>query len=158
GYELLDRPQGELRVLVQVPGGEVGVEEGGVQLRGGEAVEETLAGPEPDDRVVLLGEGDGAGDDPDPPPAEVIERADLGPVARYDQPEPGAGIGDALGDAARRARVDRLAGDDVAAALRQAMPGAVGTGAPVELDRSAQDPADSLGHGGIQAPRPAGRG
>ena len=72
---------------------------------------------------------------------------------RDDQPEPGAGIGDAPGHAARRARVDRLAGDDVAAPLGQAMPGAIGAGAPVELDRPAQDPADPLGHGRVQAPR-----
>ena len=61
----------ELRVVVQGPGGEVGVEERGVEPRGLEAVEERLARLEPGDRVVLLREGDGAGHDPDPLAAEV---------------------------------------------------------------------------------------
>ena len=100
----------ELRVLVQVPGGEVGVEERGVELRGREPVEQRLAGREPDDRVVLLREGHRAGHDPDPLAAEVGQRADcLRRVAGDDQPEPGAGVGDAPGHVAGRAR-SRAAG------------------------------------------------
>ena len=158
GHVFGHEPQAKLRVLVQVPGGEVRVEQGGVQPGAVEPVEHFLAGLEPSDRVVFLRDGDRPGHEPDPLPAEVGQGRDPSDVARDHQPESGPGIRDAPGDAARRPGVERLAGDDVAAALGQAMPGALGAAAPVELDRPAQGAAQPLGDGHVQAPGLAVRG
>ena len=146
-------PQLEPGMLVQVPGGEVGVQERGVQPRGLEPIEQLFARLEAGDRVVLLREGHRAGHDPDPFAAEVGQGTDASRVARDHQPELGAGIGNAPGHVARRPGLMRLADDHVTTAVGQAMPGALGTGTPVEFDRPPQDAAHLLRHGHIEALR-----
>ena len=154
GDVLGDEPQRppEPGVFVEVPGGEVRVQEGGVERCGRESIEQRFAARKPDQHVVLLGDGHRAGHDPDPPAAEIGQRADRGRVAWDHQAELGTRVGDAPGHRAGRAGIERLAEHHVAAALGQAVPGALGTGTPVELDRPAQAAAQPLGHGDIQPP------
>ena len=69
-------------MLVQVPGGEVGIQERGVERAGREAVQQLFARLEPDDRVVLLREGHRPGHDADPLAAEIGQRADARRASR----------------------------------------------------------------------------
>ena len=118
-------PQAELGMTVQVPGGEVGVQECGVEPAGLEAVQQLFARLEASHRVVLLRDGHRAGHDPDPLAAEIGQGTEPSRVARDHQTELGAGIGNAPGHVARRPGLVRLAEHHVAAAGGQAMPGAL---------------------------------
>ena len=66
----------ELRMSMQIPGGEVGVQKRGVELPGLEPVQELFARFEAGHHVVLLREGHRAGHDPDPFAAKVGQGTD----------------------------------------------------------------------------------
>ena len=149
-YVVRQQPQAELGMLVQIPGGEVGVQKRGVERCGLESVQELFARLEASDRVVVLRDGDRAGHDTNAFAAKVGEGLDALRFARDHQPELSAGIRNAPGYLARRSGFMRLADHEVAAAFGQAMPGTLGAGAPVKFDRPPQDPAHLLDHGHVE--------
>src|SRR5262245_4101860 len=140
---------------VQVPGGEIRIDEGCVELVCGESIEDLFARLVTDDSVLRVRQGHRPADNADPFSDQVGEGTNALCVTRHYQAELSPGIRHAPGDVLGRSLVERMAEDDIAALFAQTIARAEGTGAPVDLERPAEFLAHQPGHGDIESLRRA---